>query len=347
MRAPRSTMTLLFALLGGLAVAIATAAAQTEEVDPYLGIPVGGGPIDAGPVPAGIDAIDAASCGACHEQHAREWAASAHRTAFTNAIFQAEFEPHRRPYCQRCHAPRGEPSAGVDCAVCHVRDGAVLNPTISGRAPHAGRVAPLDGTLACARCHDFAFESQPDLGLQRTVQEWVGSRHHDTLCQGCHMPRRGRARSHRFPGGLDPGLLEHAIRVEARAVSEGSRTRLTLTMSTDAAGHAVPTGDIFRRLEVRAFAAEDNAARPVVLARRFQRAPAPHGGMQRLQVGDDRLPASGAPVEVELFFLRPPVPPIRWEVAYQRMGPSEAAVFGVDLSADETIVASGRIEPER
>ncbi|MCB9594555.1 MAG: hypothetical protein H6719_17615 [Sandaracinaceae bacterium] len=289
MRAPRSTMTLLFALLGGLAVAIATAAAQTEEVDPYLGIPVGGGPIDAGPVPAGIDAIDAASCGACHEQHAREWAASAHRTAFTNAIFQAEFEPHRRPYCQRCHAPRGEPSAGVDCAVCHVRDGAVLNPTISGRAPHAGRVAPLDGTLACARCHDFAFESQPDLGLQRTVQEWVGSRHHDTPCQGCHMPRRGRARSHRFPGGLDPGLLEHAIRVEARAVSEGSRTRLTLTMSTDAAGHAVPTGDIFRRLEVTAWPVAAPARRERV--QRWRRFRVDRAGWHERE--DQRVPETG------------------------------------------------------
>ena len=55
------------------------------------------------------------------------------------------------------------------------------------------------------------------------------------------------------PGGLDDALLRDAITVEARAVGEGDTVRLTLAMRTNAAGHAVPTGDVFRRLEVRAW----------------------------------------------------------------------------------------------
>lgn len=283
------------AALAALAVSGVAARAQAP-IDPHLDIPIGGGPIDVGPVPAGLDAVDAASCGECHERHYREWAGSAHRTASTNALFLAELGPRRRAFCVDCHAPRRDASAGVDCAVCHVREGAVLNPRVSGRAPHASRAAPeLAGTLACARCHQFEFEGQPGELLQRTTDEWMASAHRGTSCQGCHLPERGGHHRHDFPGGLDEELLRDAIRVEARATREGETTRLHLELSADRAGHAVPTGDIFRRLEIRAWpAGEPDRVVSTVLGRRFR---VDRTGWHERE--DRRVPPTGA-LSVEL-----------------------------------------------
>lgn len=295
----RTGLAALLSIACGIGGGVCVARAQETATDVYLAIPVGGGPVDVGPVPAGIDAVDAASCGACHRPQYREWRRSAHRTSYTNALFQQELGRRQRPFCVRCHAPRPDVSAGIDCAVCHVRDGAVLNPTVTGRAPHASRVAPeIAGTLACARCHQFEFEAQghetaadaPQTELlQRTVDEWMMSAHDDTPCQGCHMPARGRRSAHDFPGGLDASMLRDAVRVEARAERDGEITRLTLEVSADRAGHAVPTGDIFRRLVVRAWPLGDREREAsVTLARRFRI----DRGVWR-ERDDERVPARG------------------------------------------------------
>lgn len=276
----------------------ALVSAQPAAIDPELGIPVGGGPIDPGPVPAGIDAIDAATCGECHERHYREWRESTHRSAFTNPIFLAEFRPRERAFCENCHAPREDAETGIDCAVCHVREGAVLNPTVSGRAPHQSRAAAeLAGTLACARCHQFAFEGRPDEQLQRTVQEWMRSEHRQTTCQGCHMPTRGGHTVHRFPGAFDRTLLRDAIATAASARVDGARTVVRLELRADGAGHAVPTGDMFRHLEVRAWPiGHPERAVTTSLARRFRVDEA--GWHER---ADERVPATGTRVvELEL-----------------------------------------------
>jgi predicted CxxxxCH...CXXCH cytochrome family protein len=250
-------------------------------------------------VPAGLDSIEPAACGACHAEHLHEWETSAHRTSFTNALFLAELRHRRLPSCIQCHAPRGEQAQGIDCAVCHVRDGAILNPTVSGRAPHASRVAPeLGDERACAGCHEFDFDGQPGDRLQRTVSEWASSRHAGTTCQGCHLPPREGHRAHHFPGGLDEDLLRDAIAVRsARAVREDGLTRVELVLEADHAGHAVPTGDIFRRLEVRAWpAGRPREAASTMLARRFR---VSRGRWEEL--ADRRVPAAGTRrVELEL-----------------------------------------------
>lgn len=284
----------LFAI-GVLAVAVSAAAQEVAR----LSLPVGGGPVDAGPVPAGLRSIEPGACGECHDDHLREWEASAHRVASTNPVFRAELGERRLPSCVQCHAPRGERAQGIDCAVCHVRDGAVLNPIVSGRAPHASRVAPeLADERACAACHEFDFDGQPGDRLQRTVSEWRESPHAGTACQGCHMPRRDGHRAHHFPGGLDDTLVERAIEVvREEAYVDGDITRVRLTLQADRAGHAVPTGDIFRRLEVRVWP-DGQPARAVstMLARRFR---VTRDGWTEL--GDRRIPARGTrPVTIEL-----------------------------------------------
>jgi hypothetical protein len=83
-------------------------------------------------------------------------------------------------------------------------------------------------------------------------------------------------------------------------------------------------------------------AKSVVLARRFARGGP--GGSSRQEVGDDRLPASGAPRTVWLPFgesIEGRV--VHWEVAYQRMDPSLADAFGLDDHSLEVIVAEGEV----
>ncbi len=276
-------------LVAALTIAGLVARAAAQHAAPL--IRPGGGPIETGRIPAGLRSIDAASCGECHAEHLREWQTSAHRASFTSPVFLAEFRHRRLPSCVRCHAPRTERAAGIDCAACHVRDGAVLNPTVSGRAPHASRAAPeLSDERACAPCHEFDFDGQPGDRLQRTVSEWAESPHAGTSCQGCHLPLRDGRHAHHFPGGLDATLVRNAITVRSgRAQAEDGVTRVHLTLAVNRAGHAVPTGDIFRRLEVRVWPeGQPQRAESVMLARRFR------VSRRRWQeIADRRVPATG------------------------------------------------------
>lgn len=308
-----------------------------------LAIPIGGGPIEVGPVPAGIRSVSAEACGACHEDHYREWAGSAHHTSYTNALFTEEFRHRRLPSCARCHAPRPDPEAGIDCAVCHVRDGVVLNPRVSGRAPHASRasqeVAHVD---ACASCHEFDFDGQPGERLQRTVSEHRSSRHRESSCQSCHLAPRGARHPHDLPGGLDATLLRDAIAVtRASATSSEGTTRVRLALVADAAGHAVPTGDIFRRLVIRAWPEGDpDHAAEITLARRFR----VQGG-QWHEREDRRVPAAGTrTVTLEL-----PGAPTRVEYAIDlfRAPPERARRLGWADGDVRRRLASGAVDVTR
>lgn len=292
---------------------------EAQPSDPHLGIPVGGGPVDVGPLPEGLESVEARACAACHADAYRQWRRSSHRRAFDNAVFQAEYLPDRRAFCANCHAPRGPAlhRAGVDCATCHVRDGAVLSTRVSGEAPHRSRVEPnLAGSVACARCHQFGFERQPDLPLQATVDEWMASAHRDTPCQGCHMPRG----SHAFPGGMDPTLMASAISVQASATPDRDDTvRVTLRMRVDGAGHAVPTGDVFRRLEVRVWSGPQSERR--LLARRMRQT----RGLWE-EAHDQRIPPRGER-EVSIR-LDGPLSRVRYEVRLWRTSPARAEQRG-------------------
>ncbi len=179
--------------------------------------------------------------------------------------------------------------------------------------------------------------------MQSTVEEHAASPERDQSCASCHMPRRSGDRPHLDHGFRvqgDPALLRSAVRAEARR--EGDRV-IDLSLAARGAGHAVPTGDMFRRLEVHATAGDGPdaiRATPVVLSRElvFEMT---ERGPRRRQLDDRRLPASGAPREARLVFPRSVEGlPIRWEVVYHRMGPREAALFGVDLDGEAVQPAS-------
>ena len=107
----------------------------------------------------------------------------------------------------------------------------------------------------------------------------------------------------------------------------------------------MPTGDMFRRLEVhaRALGAPEQSAAPVVLARQF-RMQQREQSVLRIQVGDTRVPATGEPQVAQLNFAQPlGAAGVEWRVVYRRMGPREAELFGVDLAGEEVEIASGTL----
>jgi cytochrome c554/c'-like protein len=296
-------------------------------------------------------------CVRCHAVIGEEWRQSQHRDAWDDRVFLAAFVLEPIPFCRRCHAPEVAESSdepdparhlGVGCVTCHVQADGVLGtrdrPGGADAHPVIGEPR-LTGASWCSGCHEFAFPEPQDSAMQGTVAEHRESLHRDRSCQHCHMPlvhdAAGSHRSHRFTVQGDAAILRGALVAEARRSSARS---IAVELRVTGAGHAVPTGDMFRRLEVRARAGSSTAA-PVVLAREFRREDTPRGP-RRLQIGDSRVEASGEPRHVELTFPEPiDAETVGWQVLYQRMGPHEAMLFGVDVAGEETVLASGVLAP--
>ncbi|MFT3771202.1 MAG: multiheme c-type cytochrome [Minicystis sp.] len=310
-------------------------------------------------------AAENAACEGCHPAIAAEWRSSLHHRAWDDPVFQGAYSIEPLAFCRGCHAPEADPARlpaegarrlGVGCVTCHVQGADIVGPRAraAGGGVHAVRAdARLATEEACARCHQFDFPRPQRAPMQGTGDEHRASAHAGQACQACHMPPArdgGRGhRSHDFRVIGDAAKLRSAV--TARAARDGDRA-VTVALAAARVGHAFPTGDMFRRLEVRARAVDEQGevmatAGPVVLARRFVVARGEHGS-ERVQVGDDRVPANGAAREVRLAFAEPVAGrAVRWEVAYQRLDASMAAAFGVDPRADEIIVAEGTLPPER
>ncbi len=337
-----------------LLVPILVAVAAFAHASPPLSLP--------GPAPqnraAGDDvASENRACEACHVDIAVEWRGSLHHNAWDDPVFQTAYAIEPLAFCRGCHAPEADPShlppeparrLGVGCVTCHVQSGEIVGARGHTASPerHAVRGdARLATAAACARCHQFEFPEPQPASMQSTGEEHRASKHAATSCQTCHMPivvgEGGKThRSHDFRVLGDATLLRSAV--VARAWRSGERA-VTVSLSAARVGHAFPTGDMFRRLEVRAHVMGEVSARatPRVLGRRFQMIPGPKGP-RRMQIGDDRLPATGEAREVELPFSEAIAGQrVRWEVVYQRMDAGMAAMFGVDPAADEIVVAEG------
>lgn len=249
-----------------------------------------------------------AACETCHEEEAREWRASHHRSAFTDKAFQDAlgFEP--TPFCRGCHAPEAadarsvtqeEAEIGVGCVSCHLsQDDLVLAASKNGKdsiestsAHDVARSAAFARSDACASCHEFRFPDTRSDGLgafmQTTVTEHARSASRDRSCASCHMPERQGRRPHGFDGVRDPAWLREALSVSATLTEDG---RVRITLEPKGIGHAFPTGDLFRRVAVGAAVVTPTAretARDVrYLARHFNLVP---GNPSRELVDDNRV----------------------------------------------------------
>jgi len=291
-----------------------------------------------GPAPRGRSADEAATlnrkCEGCHVEIAAEWRQSLHARAHTDAVYQRAFAIEPLPFCQGCHAPEADPNQavpesaaqlGVACVTCHVLDGQIAAARGAAEAsPHPIlRDARLEASAACAGCHEFAFpdssaRSRPEL-MQSTVTEHARSNDRASACSACHMPQASTGHlSHVFPGGSDAVFVRSAITIRAERSASGVR----LSLEPRRTGHAFPTGDLFRRLEVSAEAIGPEwqvmASARRYLTRHWERQPGPFGVALRKVTSDDRPLASSVDVELELDAAATRLP-ITWRVAYQRV----------------------------
>jgi len=292
--------------------------------------PRGLAPIDAG----APDKLRAAACVRCHPSVHADWAQSRHGLSWTNEIFQREYRDRPLDWCVHCHAPLAEQFAevkrgggplaaeGVNCAVCHIRQGRMLARNKSPASPHDTQaLADFGGPAYCAGCHQFTFPViAPDPSgqgpgrvtgytahpMQDTVNQHALGPHAREECLTCHQRETG---GHRFPGGHDGGMVAGALTMDACR----ERDALIVSLANTGAGHNVPTGDLHRHLVLRVWqASAPEKLQEITLGRRFESAP--DGGKRTvadttIRAGETRrlripvargMAASGEAISLEL-----------------------------------------------
>jgi hypothetical protein len=310
-------------------------------------------------------------CVQCHSDIAEEWRSSLHRNSWQDPVFQSAYAVEPLAFCRGCHAPTSDPAKapsaeaagnGVDCVACHVQGGGIAGPgQHAAMAAHPVLADVRLGTeAACAGCHQFDFPKVSrqvvPQAMQNTVREHAQSRFSSTPCQSCHMPVVGTGpgahRSHDFSVIGNAAMIRRAATVEASLVAA---SEVAVVVTAAAVGHAFPTGDMFRRLEVRADVRDTRGAttgtlRPVMLARRFgdvpRGGPGSALGFQRVQTGDDRVTPPGAGPARRVTFTVPPSPSaarVHYQVVYQRMSAPMASAFRIDRALDEIVLAEGDV----
>lgn len=232
-----------------------------------LAVACGGAKRSVPPPAQPVTQVAKHECAKCHEREVAEWSASLHRASFTDKDFQTSFALEPEDFCFRCHAPLAKDRAdvagtalGTACVSCH------------SLAPgHTEGRTTVASTAGCGGCHEFTFPHQQDL-MQSTMTEHARSAFADRSCTSCHMGRAADGhRDHRFDVSRNEALLRRAIDVKTRRTKEG----LAIDLVTKDVGHAMPTGDLFRRMLV-VVRAEDAKGMPmgedeIVLGRRFER----------------------------------------------------------------------------
>jgi hypothetical protein len=253
-----------------LSVALAFAACTRMEAPAETFVDAPSAPTMPGPNRGRLDAAVRTneSCLVCHDEQAAEWRGSLHRRSSVDPAYRRALALEPSAFCRGCHAPEANPQydladsvseMGVGCVTCHVtEEGLVLAAPKNeeSSAPHPVRRSPeFANTGACVNCHEFTF---PGIGLgshddgmfmQTTVREHDRSRGNNQSCADCHMPVVQGHKSHSFAQVRDPEWLRKSLEVNAK---RGDFQELVVTLRQTNSGHAFPTGDLFRRLEVGA-----------------------------------------------------------------------------------------------
>lgn len=214
-------------------------------------------------------------CAECHVEITRQWAGSAHATAWTDPVFLNATHGRRPQQCLPCHAPgplldqspdespklRAEHHEdGVDCGACHQSECGYVGPYRSW-GPHPTRQdrTRLPTTGFCATCHVVEAEEHesyylPSLDANQTPKG----------CVGCHMPPgqsrltqdhllsyvhpQRLVRDHSFPVWTEE-VLRNAVEVEDFEVRRRDEIQLDVSFNliNRGAGHRIPTGHFGHR----------------------------------------------------------------------------------------------------
>ncbi len=301
-------------------------------------------------------------CEACHPEVAGQWARSRHHHAFTNPDFQRSYKREPEPFCRDCHAPGTKDAGpefavaaerrGIGCQDCHGHGSAVqTGPGQPVNAPHELVRSEGFGTESCGRCHQFAFPESSrrpaSFLMQSTMLEHAESRFADRSCASCHLSADGNGVDHSLASTRSPQAWRRALEVEARAVESA----VVFSLRPAGVGHALPTGDLFRRLalHVEWWVDEERVSSATrYLARHFEPWRHEDGSLNPAYawpVRDDRVATeTEVVVEVETDG-RAAGGEWVWWVDYQRVDARED-----DRPQDATIasavrIAHGRIDP--
>jgi hypothetical protein len=309
-----------------------------------------------------------AECENCHPVIADEWRRSLHRQAYSDVEFQRAFAIEPMPFCRGCHAPEADirkpPSPelgalGVGCVTCHlVGDELLAAPSATGEAssslrPHELRRAPaFASAAACAACHEFPFPGQGEGGalMQLTVQEHAASPAAERSCASCHMPMTADPaapgvshRSHEFAATRSQAQLRAALSIDARRVDP---RHVEFVLTAAEVGHAVPTGDLNRRLAITIRvqgSARGQAPAVRYLARHFRSARGPQGLPMREQIADDRV-FPGTPVVVAFELAEDDAGlPVDWSVTHQRVEVFLSTDERSGVVVGELVIEQGRL----
>ena len=322
------------------------------------------------PGPAAQRSFDAVvvneECVSCHQDIAAEWRHSLHKQAHTVSAYQRAYAIEPLAFCRSCHAPEADPrdetparegAIGVACVSCHVVGDHILagaaqphQTAATGESHAVVRDAGFAGVGACAGCHEFTFPRQVLL-MQSTVAEHAQSPHADKSCAGCHMPlvrtAGGKAhRSHAFAASRDAKMLRGAVAVDAQRAGD----RITVTLTPNNIGHAFPTGDLFRRVEVllEAVGEEYNVVAGATehLARHFRVGRGPDGRLRKELALDNRV--NGGPKRLT-FDLGADARgwPVHYRVAYQRVQHPITADASHVVVEGEVVLAEGILAPRK
>jgi hypothetical protein len=277
-----------------------------------------------------------ARCEGCHQAIAAEWRGSQHKTAFTDPTFQAALEIEPKAFCRGCHAPEdpdashpdGAHTLGIGCVTCHLQGDVVISADhdgVSAASHRVARSAAFGSADACAGCHQFPFDDverrATPLDMQRTIDEHEASLDSMQTCADCHMPRAAEGhRSHAFASTRSQKDLEKAI---VAVASRTSPTGVSISLVSDGVGHAFPTGDLFRRLAVRAeVTGPDNrvlTGATRYLARHFATGRDRFDAPIREELYDNRVkPGETSTIELDLGPSAQGMP-VRWFVRLERV----------------------------
>ncbi len=270
--------------------------------------------------PQGASGRTVADCQECHAEIVSSWRASRHAVAATNPTFRASWEHWPNGWCLTCHAPDpaqqtalvGRPARpgvlekvvdappavdGVDCGTCHGRSGPIRVAGTPGAAAQAVHDLVEDPSLTdgsrCADCHEFRFQRHDVRGriaygdtlAQSTFTEWRAWQTETGDPRGCVDCHLGE--THVLAGAHDAERVRRTVQIASIAGPD----RDTFVLTAPDAGHAVPTGDPFRRIELWACATEA-CEDPVVLVK--LRRTLSRTETSWADARDTRIPAGGA-----------------------------------------------------
>jgi hypothetical protein len=118
-------------------------------------------------------------------------------------------------------------------------------------------------------------------------------------------------------------MLRRSLEIDAQREPDA----LVLALRPGVVGHAVPTGDLFRRLELRLFVVDADGHERLLdrrwLGRRFAARPRADGSVQYDELADERVGADGQVIRFELGPTERDQT-LRWTVVHQRVAHPKA-----------------------